>query len=55
MFWSGEFSFVLRNGKSINLIDHGNQREIPWDAGHLSRMIDVPVWDFFATGNLLMR
>ena len=43
MFWSYELNLVLRNGKRINLIDHGNQREIRWDAGDLSRMIDVPI------------
>ena len=46
MFWSYELNLVLSNGKRINLIDHGNQREIRWDAGDLSRMIDVPIWDF---------
>ena len=46
MFWSYELNLVLRNGNRINLIDHGNQREIRWDAGDLSRIIDVPIWDF---------
>ena len=46
MFWSYELNLVLRNGNRINLIDHGNQRENRWDAGDLSRMIDVPIWDF---------
>ncbi len=46
MFWSYELNLVLRNGKRINLIDHGNQRDIRWDAGNLSRMIGVPIWDF---------
>ena len=45
VFWSYELNLVLRNGKCINFIDHGNQREIRWDAGDLSRMIDVPMWD----------
>ncbi len=26
MFWSYELNLVLRNGKCINLVDHGNQR-----------------------------
>ena len=46
MFWSYELNLVLRDGKRINLIDHRNQREICWDAGDLSRMMDVPTWDF---------
>jgi hypothetical protein len=46
MFWSYELNLVLRDGKRINLIDHRNQREICWDAGDLSRMMDVPIWDF---------
>ena len=46
MFWSYELNLVLRNGKRVHLIDHGNQREIRWDAGDLSRMINVPIWDF---------
>ena len=46
MFWSYELNLVLRDGKRINLIDHRNQREICWDAGDLSRMLDVPIWDF---------
>ena len=46
MFWSYELNLVLRNGKRINLIDLGNQREIRWDAGDLSRMIDVSIWEF---------
>ena len=46
MFWSYELNLVLCNGKRINLIDYGNQREIRWDAGDLSQMIDVPNWDF---------
>ena len=46
MFWSYELNLVLRDGKRINLIDHRNQREICWDAGDLSRIMDVPIWDF---------
>ena len=46
MFWSYELNLLLRDGKRINLIDHRNQREICWDAGDLSRMMDVPIWDF---------
>ena len=45
MFWSYELNLVLRDGKRINLIDHRNQREIRWDAGDLSRMLNVPIWD----------
>ena len=46
MFWSYELNLVLCDGKRINLIDHRDQREIRWDAGDLSRMMDVPIWDF---------
>ena len=46
MFWSYELNLVLRDGKRINLIDHRNQREIRWDAGDLSRMLNAPIWDF---------
>lgn len=46
MFWSYELNLVLSDGKRINLIDHRDQREIRWDAGALSRMMDVPIWDF---------
>ena len=46
MFWSYELNLVLIDGKRINLIDHRDQREIRWDAGDLSRMMDVPIWDF---------
>ena len=46
MFWSYELNLVLCDGKRINLIDHRDQREIRWDAGDLSRMMDVPILDF---------
>jgi hypothetical protein len=46
MFWSSELNLVLCNGNPINLIDYRNQREIRWGAGDLSKVIDVPIWDF---------
>ena len=46
MFWSYELNLALGDGKCINLIDPRDQREIRWDAGDLSRMMDVPIWDF---------
>ena len=45
-FWSYELNLVLQNGQRIHLIDHGNQREIRWDAGDLAKIINVPIWDF---------
>jgi len=42
---SYELNLVLRDGKRINVVDHGNEIKLREDAQTLSRFIEKPVWD----------
>lgn len=42
---SCELNLVLKDGKRINVIDHGNESKLREDALTLSRFIEKPVWD----------
>ncbi len=42
---SYELNLVLKDGRRINVIDHGNESKLREDARTLSRFIDKPVWD----------
>jgi hypothetical protein len=44
-YYSYELNLVLKNGKRINVIDHGNQNKLREDAATLSRFLQKPVWD----------
>ncbi|MCW8831269.1 MAG: hypothetical protein OQK32_07100 [Gammaproteobacteria bacterium] len=44
-YYSYELNLVLKNGKRINVIDHGNQEKLRDDADTLASFLGKPVWD----------
>lgn len=42
---SYELNLVLKGGRRINVVDHGNESKLREDARTLSRFIEKPVWD----------
>jgi len=44
-YYSHELNLVLKDGKRINVIDHGNLNKIREDAKKLSEFLCTPVWD----------
>lgn len=44
-YLSYELNLVLRDGKRINVIDHGKQSQILIDAEEISRLLGKPIWD----------
>jgi len=44
-YYSYELNLVLKDGKRINVIDHGNLNRIREDAKKLSEFLGTPVWD----------
>jgi len=50
-YYSYEINLVLKDGKRVNVIDHGNLNRIRADAQTLSNMLGKPVWDATATGS----
>jgi hypothetical protein len=42
---SYELNLILKDGKRINVVDHGNESKLREDAQTLSRFIEKPVWD----------
>jgi hypothetical protein len=42
---SYELNLVLKDGRRINVVDHGNESRLREDALTLSRFIEKPVWD----------
>ncbi len=44
-FYSYELNLVLKDGSRVNVVDHGNLRQLRSDTAQLSQFIDKPVWD----------
>ena len=44
-FYSYELNLVLKNGKRINVVDHGNRNKLVEDAGVLAEVLGIPVGD----------
>lgn len=44
-FYSYELNLVLKDGKRINVVDHGDLNKLRDDAARLSNFLDKPVWD----------
>jgi len=44
-YYSYELNIILKNGKRINVVDHGNQNKLRDDAAILSAFLGKPVWD----------
>lgn len=44
-YYSYELNLVLRNGRRINVMDHGDCKKLREDAQTLSEFLDKPVWD----------
>ena len=42
---SYELNLVLKDGRRLNVVDHGNHKQLRADAATLSRILDKPVWD----------
>lgn len=47
-YYSYELNLVLKDGKRINVVDHGNQNKLRADASTLSDLLERPVWDAIA-------
>ena len=43
-YYSYELNLVLKDGRRLNVIDHGNKNEILNDARELGEFLDIPVW-----------
>jgi hypothetical protein len=41
---SYELNLVLKDGKRINVMDHGDQTALNADAEVLARFLNVPIW-----------
>ncbi len=44
-YYSYELNLVCKDGKRINVVDHGNQNKLRDDAQTLSAFLERPVWD----------
>ena len=44
-YYSYELNLVLRDGKRINVMDHGDRDKLREDAETLSRFLERPIWD----------
>lgn len=44
-YYSYELNLVLRDGRRMNVVDHGNHASIREQADTLSAFLEVPVWD----------
>ncbi len=44
-YYSYELNLILKNGKRINVVDHGNLNNLRDDAGTLASFLGKPVWD----------
>lgn len=44
-YYSYELNLVLKDGRRINVIDHGNRNKLREDAATLSTFLGKPVWD----------
>ncbi len=44
-YYSYELNLVLKDGRRINVIDHGNLKKLREDAQRLSQFLGKPVWD----------
>ena len=44
-YYSYELNLILKNGKRINVVDHGNLEKLREDSSTLSSFLDKPVWD----------
>ena len=44
-YYSYELNLILKDGKRINVVDHGNPEKLREDAQTLSGFLGVPVWD----------
>lgn len=42
---SYELNLVLQDSRRLNVVDHGNLRQVQADAMRLSKFLQVPVWD----------
>lgn len=44
-YYSYELNLVLASGNRLNVVDHGNVRQLREDAARLAGFLEVPVWD----------
>ncbi len=51
-FYSYEMNLILKNGKRLNVVDHGNAEMLRNDAATLSAFLQKPVWSAIDAQNL---
>lgn len=44
-YYSYELNLVLKDGRRMNVVDHGNRKQLQEDARMLGVFLGVPVWD----------
>lgn len=44
-YWSYELNLVLRDGRRINVVDHGNVKRLREDAARVATFLGCKVWD----------
>jgi len=44
-YWSFELNLVLRDGRRLNVMDHGDYDALRRDADTLAEFLGRPVWD----------
>jgi hypothetical protein len=49
-YTSYEFNLVLKDGKRINAVDHGNYDAVRQDAETIASFLNIPVWDATING-----
>jgi hypothetical protein len=49
-FYSYELNLVLKDGKRLNVVDHGNLASLREDANKLAQFLGRPLWDGLSSG-----
>jgi hypothetical protein len=44
-YYSYELNLVMKDGRRVNVIDHGDVQKVRADAGQLAALLGKPVWD----------
>lgn len=44
-YYSYELNLVLKDGRRLNVMDHGDKAQLTADAGKLAGLLNVPVWN----------
>ncbi|MEM6264787.1 MAG: hypothetical protein AAGI38_19905 [Bacteroidota bacterium] len=44
-FYSYELNLILTSGERVNVVDHGNWRQLQKDTEKIAELIQIPIWD----------